>query len=252
MTTSPLPPADTQWPDGWSAHRWRLALPVPAQAGRWLSAAGLFAQGRDFTNGRADLDPAYEGHSLLKDLWAGQTNRATAQAVGLDVWVLQHEGRPAGVIAWTRHANDGAAAPVTQVPEVPDHPRHRPKSTLAVAHLGMAMLYLKPEHRGQGVMRRALAACMVPALVAQAERARQDRAMPILAATDATATLLDGLAPVPLVNELAPCVARDRAVWGFWTRSHLWSPQPRAQDRYVVAPTAIAPERRAKARLAPR
>lgn len=237
------------WPDAWHVHRQALPLPVPPAVGQWLLEHELFSQGNDFTSPMADR-PNYVGTSTFKTMWTGQSAMEFSDADALRLWVLSQHGQPKGVVAWCHSAQ----GPTTMdIDEPTSHPNHRSKRSLATVHLGGLMVFLKAPHRGQGLIRRTLQAHVLPEVLVAARKARQEKRMPFIAASDATVCLWEGVSHVPIVSHLVMCRQVRQTVWDYHQQARMFPERKLPFREFLVAPQALtvaAPPRKRRLAMA--
>lgn len=243
-TLAPL----TTWPNGWTVHRLTTPMPIPSDVGKWLLEHQLYAEGNDFTSDYAKEDPDYVGKSLLKRFWKGEKNRVNLQATAMDLWVLAKDGVPQGVVSWMRTDTPGEPFKILPTPEYRAHPNHKPREQIPAASLGAFMLYMKKEHRGAGLMRQTVMHFVAPEMLAIARQCRAQGGFPFIAAKDAAAALLEKTTHVPLVDELAPCMARDSSIWDFWTQAVCWPELRTTHHEFLMPPVKLPVKARKKQR----
>lgn len=234
------------WPGSWHVHRKTFPLPVPRDLGQWLLDHRLFSQGNDFTSPLAE-NPSYVGISTLRAMWAGQEAMELSSADTVRLWVLSQHGQPQGVAAWV-HSSEGPEP--LEIHEPTSHPNHHAKRSLPAAHLGGLMVFLKAEHRGQGLVQRTLQAHVLPEVLVAARKARQGQRMPFIAASDATVCLWESVAHVPVVPHLAMCLQARRTMWDYLRQARMFPERPLPFREFLVTPQALIVEPPRKRRMA--
>lgn len=220
-----------------------LPLPIPATFGQQMIDAGLFSQGNDFTNGFAK-DPHYQGNSLLRRLWEGETGRACDGAAGMRVWVIEHEGARVGVVAWLHTDYQGAQGPGVTIDEVPRQSNYKPKATIDTAPLGYVMCFMDRAHRGRGLVKQVLQEHVCDRLLSLAQDARARGLMPTIAAVDATRSILKSMTPVPLVSYPYMCQALRAQVWRLRTQAQMYPEIELPFSSFLVEPRKLVATRR--------
>lgn len=166
--------------------------------------------------------------SRFRRWWEGDTQacRRVPNHEIFQAWLVVREETPIGLAVWDR--------PVDQIYWAPE-PRDTlqpPRHAQAMRLWGMALFYVRPEHREQG-LGRALAQAEVSALdEAMASSPWDISAIPVLAARDRAYRLLAPLVPhLGLVEDEADCRRRRRSHWRLahdpWADAVRWRPEVR-------------------------
>lgn len=238
--------------DGYTLRAHTLPRPVPATVGGWLLDHGLYAAGRDFTSARVVNDPSAIGNSMMKKLWQGEPFIEQGLVQSIRLWLISHAGQPVGAVAWLRTFDDSDAPSVLLADEVRSHPNHRPRATLPVVPMGLAMVFMQAPHRGKGLIKSALMTAVVPELFQAARQAHARNAIPLLAARDATTQLLDSVLPLPLTETIRITQQVRNQVWDVyndWQMSQRFDHQSRRPLPFLVSPVPLAPARKRRSSI---
>lgn len=187
--------------------------PLDALATLWgprLEAAGLYAQGNDFTNGFAAHE-GYVGSSYLLRRWQGQS-KGHPNWTHATLWVLHDpEAGPVGVVLW-EHGDK-----TLRRLDIPSGSNRRARWEVDVVDLGGVSSFMASSHRQQGHMKRLFHDHVSPDINGQAASWHAAHAAwPYVAAQDATSQLLTTTGcTVEQIEFFRPCrnldprVARD-------------------------------------------
>lgn len=234
------------WSDGWKVLRKTLPLPIPQDIGKALLENELFSKGNDFTSPLAEGN-AYVGKSTFRGMWEGRKVPELPEADSVRVWLLTKNDVPQGIITWARSEK----GPVPMDVPSPSKDPSQASDTLPAAHLGGLMVYMKKEHRGQGLIRRALQAYVLPEVLVAARRIHLKDRMPFLSAPDATACLWESIAHVPVVPQLGMGEQNQRTLWDYHYISSMYPSRNMAFREFLTQPNeAPAPVQSRKMAMA--